>query len=309
MKTDKPSRAKRSLWQIALGLIVLTAASARAGHLQLSQPDIKEIRARLLELINTERALAGVSRLALDDLACAVADRHALDMVTGNFISHWGSDGNKPYHRYSLAGGVHAVQENVSALDGIVSSNPADLLKDVAYLHMRMHAETAPNDAHRRTILAPQHTHVGLGVAIRDGRLRLVEEYIARYVEVAPFKNQATGKAVQYLTVKLLNAGHALHSVEIFYEPLPTAPEKTWLRVMRPYALPADYTTLLPKLKGGRRYKDGMNGTIEFDKSERFRIPLRLFKDEPGIYTVVVWISGATFREPVPVTNICIRVN
>src|SRR5258708_11720031 len=78
------------------------------------------VRQRLLDLVNTERSQAGLSALELDDLACKVANDHARDMANGRFLSHWGSDGRKPYHRYSFAGGIHAIQEKVSAADVLV---------------------------------------------------------------------------------------------------------------------------------------------------------------------------------------------
>src|SRR6185369_15066268 len=78
----------------------------------------KEIRKNILEMINEEREVEKVPPLQLDDFATEVATKHAVDMVSNQFISHWGSDGLKPYHRYALAGGTHATEENVSAIDG-----------------------------------------------------------------------------------------------------------------------------------------------------------------------------------------------
>src|SRR5437879_7319429 len=80
---------------------------------RFSDDDVPLARERLLKLVNDERAKNDLSQLALDDLACTVATAHALDMANGHFLSHWGSDGRKPYQRYSFAGGVDAVQENL----------------------------------------------------------------------------------------------------------------------------------------------------------------------------------------------------
>src|ERR1700730_4187261 len=71
-----------------------------------------EIRANLLQLVNEERAVEKVPPLVVDELATRIASKHALDMATGNFASHWGRDGLKPYQRYSLAGGVDDNEEN-----------------------------------------------------------------------------------------------------------------------------------------------------------------------------------------------------
>src|SRR5437667_142849 len=82
-------------------------------------------------VVNGERAAAGLNALVLDDLACNVANAHALDLATGKFLSHWGSDGRKPYHRYSFAGGIDAVQENVSRADNIASVTPGGVSADL----------------------------------------------------------------------------------------------------------------------------------------------------------------------------------
>ena len=75
----------------------------------------------LLKLLNDERRAAGLNVLELDPLACRVATEHARDMATGHFISHWGSDGRKPYHRFAFAGGTAATQENAASADGVQS--------------------------------------------------------------------------------------------------------------------------------------------------------------------------------------------
>jgi hypothetical protein len=67
-----------------------------------------EIRANLLAMINEERAVEKAPKLAMDELATQVAQKHAVDMANGGFASHWGRDGLKPYQRYSFADGIHA---------------------------------------------------------------------------------------------------------------------------------------------------------------------------------------------------------
>ena len=92
-----------------LAICLASAARHKAAPRQsnLSVDDIATFRNDLLTRVNTERLLAGASALKIDELACYVADQHALDMVTGKFLSHWGTDGRKPYHRYCRAGGFH----------------------------------------------------------------------------------------------------------------------------------------------------------------------------------------------------------
>ena len=143
-----------------------------------------EIRASLLDMVNEERAVEKVPLVTVDELATQVATKHAISMATGEFASHWGRDGLKPYQRYSFAGGTHSTAENISAADNTWSMKVEDLKQDAAYLHLRLYQQKPPHDGHRRTILAPQHTHVGFGLAVEQLRLRLVELFVAKHVEV-----------------------------------------------------------------------------------------------------------------------------
>src|SRR5947207_411727 len=103
----------------ALGLRTIARGQILIERGRFSQDDLPAAREQLLIQVNAERARAGLSLLELDDLACRVANEHALDMATGEFLSHWGSDGRKPYQRYSFAGGTEALRENVSSADNV----------------------------------------------------------------------------------------------------------------------------------------------------------------------------------------------
>ena len=271
------------------------------------QSTFKDIRKNILEMINEERDVEKVPPVELDDLATEVATKHALDMVAKEFTSHWGSDGLKPYHRYSFAGGTHATEENVSSADGTWSAKAKDLKQDTAYLHVRMYQEKPPNDGHRRTILAPQHTHVGIGLAVQDLRLRMVELFVAKYIELKPIKREAKPGSQLYFSGKILRRGYYLNHVEVCYEPLPTPPELSWLRIGRSYALPKDSRLLQPVLQPPLIYADGSGGMVDVARDGTFRTPVRMYKDKPGIYTVVAWITNDTSRDAFAATEVCIK--
>jgi hypothetical protein len=268
----------------------------------------KDIRRNILEMIDEERDVAKVQPVALDDLATAVATKHAVDLVTKEFTSHWGSDGLKPYHRYSFAGGTAATEENVSSADNTWSLKAKDLKQDTAYLHVRLYQEKPPYDGHRRTILAPQHTHVGIGLAVQDLRLRMVELFVAKYVEVKPIAREAKPGAQLYFSGKIVRRNYYLNHVEVFYEPLPTPPEVSWLREPRSYALPKDSRRLRPVLQPPLLYADGSVGVVDVGYDGSFRTPVRMYKDKPGIYTLVAWITRDTSKDAFPATAVCIKV-
>lgn len=290
----------------ALGLGVIARAQIPVEHGRFSEDDLPTARAQLLKQVNAERGRAGLSQLELDELACKVANEHARDMVQHGFLSHWGSDGRKPYHRYSLAGGIDALQENVSSADGIQSVTSAHVLTDLSDMHQSMVAEVAPNDGHRKTILYPRNTHVGFGIALEGHSIRLDELYLARYVTIEPFPQVAPTKTTLVLRGQL-NLSHYLNGVEAFYEPLPTPPSISWLREPRSYGMPKESRRFLPRLPAGLSYPEDGRGDIDIDSSNKFRVRVPLSK-QPGINTLLVWIKTGLPGIAFPGAQICIRV-
>lgn len=287
-----------------LGLVLFDSALSSPQQ-TVDLEKFADLRANLLEMVNEERAVAKVQPLAMDPLATRVATQHATEMAMHEFASHWGRDGFKPYHRYSFAGGTEATQENVSAADNTWSNKMSDLKQDTSYLHLRLYQEQPPNDGHRKAILAPQHTHVGFGIAVEKLRLRLVEIFVARYVEVETTPRIAKPRGVVQFAAKTLKRGHSLNHVEVFYEPLPKAPEKSWLNEPRSYELPHNSKVLRPKVAPPFMYLDRTRGDVDIDLDGNFSVPVTLFHDKPGIYTIVAWLkrgSGKAF----PATEVCI---
>ncbi|MFY9569955.1 MAG: hypothetical protein WAV20_00975, partial [Blastocatellia bacterium] len=114
-------------------------------------------------------------------------------------------------------------------------------------------------------------------------------------------------RAIVQLDGKILSRDYRLSYAEVFYEPPPMPPEISWLREPRPYSLPAEYKAIRRVTPTGTEYADGVKGVIETGSGGRFRIPVTLYKNEPGIYTVVIWISDKNGRNSFAATNICVE--
>ncbi len=299
------SFSRRGFLQSALGVALLDRSLLHTT--EDLEKTFEEIRANLLEMINEERAVEKVQPVALDELATQVATGHAVEMAVDEYVSHWGGDGRKPYHRYSFAGGTHATQENVSAADNTWSMKESDLKQDAAYLHVRLYQEQPPNDGHRRAILAPQHTHVGFGLAIEKLRLRMVELFVAKYLEVEPIPRKAKPGDQLTFAAKMPKQSYYLNHIEVFYEPLPNAPELSWLRQPRSYALPYESKILRPKVPPPFMYADRTQGVIDISVDGRLSTRVKLFKNEPGIYTIVTWIKHGDKGKAFPATEVCIE--
>ena len=259
-------------------------------------------------MVNHEREGAGLSTLKLDDFASQIATAHALDMANGIFLSHWGRDGRKPYQRYSFAGGTEATEENEGSVDhGSPFLTTDEFVDDVLYSHRSMFGELPPNDGHRKTILGPQHTHVGFGMAMNRGFVRLSEIYVARYIAVEAYQPISRPNTQFLFSGRVLRPRHVVQSIDVFYEELPSPPTIEWLRVARSYSLPSERTTLMPKLPADTFYEDGSRGSIERSRHGRFKVHILLGKI-PGIYTIVVWLQPSESQKAFPATQVCIRV-
>jgi uncharacterized protein YkwD len=289
------------------GLMLLGRNSLATSQAPDFEKIFNEIRTNLLDMVNEERAVAKLPPVERDELAERVATSHAVDMATGEFASHWGRNGFKPYHRYSFAGGTHATQENVSAADNTWSTKVADLKQDTSYLHVRLYQEQPPNDGHRRTILSPQHTHVGFGLAVEKLRLRMVELFVAKYVEVKPLERTAKPGANITFAGRMLKPEYLFNSIEVFYEPLPHPPELSWLREARGYSLPDESHVLRPKLPPPFVYADKGVGVVKVEMDGSFTAPVTLYHQEPGIYTIVTWLKRQKWDKAFPATEVCVR--
>jgi len=153
----------------------------------------------------------------------------------------------------------------------------------------------------------PRHTHAGFGFANRDSHVRLCEIYVARHVAIDPCPTQAAPLTGFVFSGRLLDQTYSVKVVDVYYEPLPQPRDVEWLRILRPYGLPEERETLMPKLGRGYEYEDGSKGSIELLRGGRFKVPILLGRKQPGIYTVVVWIQRSPADTPFAATQVCVR--
>jgi len=269
--------------------------------------ELAALRAQLLALVNQERAEDGLTTLKLDRLACDIAQAHATEMAVNNFLSHWGLDGRKPYHRYAFAGGTDATSENDSATDFYSPMSSLEIAEAPIRMHKSMHAEVPPDDGHRKAMLAPQNTHAGFGVAVSGFHERLCEIYVARYVSIGPYPLTRRPQSRFVFTGRVLDPRYSIEGIDVHYEPLPSPPDRRWLQIPRPYSLPENPISLYPKLPANRVYEDGSSGDIEFPSPGSFRAPIELSRKQPGVYTIAVWIQLGENAEPFQATHVCVR--
>ena len=137
----------------------------------------------MLELINEARVRNGVPPVAMgtNNVAQVQADQILEDCVS----SHWGTDGLKPYHRYSLAGGYQVNGENVS------SHNECGLADTLLYWNadpMEMVTDTVEgwleSPGHRETMLSSEYRKVNVGLAWDRNVFKAIQHFEGDYVEM-----------------------------------------------------------------------------------------------------------------------------
>ena len=137
----------------------------------------------MLEIINEARVRNGVPPVVMgtNNVAQIQADQLLEDCVS----SHWGTDGLKPYMRYSLAGGYQVNRENVSSHN---ECGLADTLLGWNAEPMEMVADTVEgwlgSPGHRETILSPEFRKVNIGLAWNRNVFKAIQHFEGDYVEL-----------------------------------------------------------------------------------------------------------------------------
>ena len=279
------------------------------------------LRAEFVRLINRDRAKFGLAPVQLDAQASAVADAYCRAQIRNGTTGHFTTDGEAPYMRYSFAGGNDGVSENAAAWSANYGFGDAALYDMMRRSEAAMMAEAAPHDGHRKTILDPAATHVGIGLAWEKGEFRLTQEFVRRYVEwTRPLPRRVAGVQPILCSGRAVK-GYDVEAITVHHEPLPQPMAAVTANAIQSYSLPNARREYLPRLKGKytrrvaggieeirEEYSDGRRGDFQVaDGKFAFAIPLA---DGPGVYTVVVWVHPhAGSGESIAASNVSVRVD
>lgn len=280
-----------------LALFVLALGSPVAQSTSAHEETKWTLRQHVLKLINRDRAMYNLPPVQLDVEASAIGDEYCRTQIRNRTTGHFTTDGQPPYMRYSLAGGNHGVSENAAAWSANYAFSDRALYEMARRSQDAMMAETPPNDGHKRTILDPHATHVGIGLAWERGEFRLVHEFVRRYLDwqkplprIASINDSVTamGRALP---------GARVEAVTVHHERPPDVMPAHVASAIESYSLPKKRRELLPRRRG--ELQVGREGNFTLN------VP---FTEGPGVYTVVVWVSREGTAHPVAASNISIRV-
>lgn len=153
----------------------------------------EELVQHALDLINEDRVDFGLPPVELSlNLAGQV---HAEDVYRTKQISHWMTNGDKPYMTYTRYGGEGSVQQNV-AIAGFSAAqyqecltsilvdceriDPLYTIEELEYEMVYKDKECC-NDGHKDNILDPHHTHVSIGIVYDEYYLAFVQNFENNY--------------------------------------------------------------------------------------------------------------------------------
>ena len=216
----------------------------------------------MLELINAERAKAGVPPVILgDNIAAQVHADTSLENCTA---SHWGVDGLKPYMRYSLAGGYQSNGENWAGLDYCVKASDyfyaplVDLKEEIREIM----AGWMDSPGHRDNILDRWHKKVNIGLAWDRYNLAAAQHFEGDYVEYLMLPTLDAGFADGYLTLY----GHSKNGIQfddrqdlgiqVYYDPPPHPLTRGQLALTYCYNSGIQVAALRPPLSARQYYTE-----------------------------------------------------
>jgi uncharacterized protein YkwD len=187
----------------------------------------EELVQHVLNRINKDRADSGLLPVELSPNQAAQI--HAEDVFRTKQISHWMTNGEKPYMTYTQYDGEGSVQQNVAiagfspeqyeqcVTNVLIKCEEIEPLSTIDQLQYEMmyNDKECCNDGHKNNILNPRHTHVSIGIVYDQYYLALVQNFENNYgldVEMEDSEIEMSGT--------LLDG--QLDHIAIYYDEMPT---------------------------------------------------------------------------------------
>jgi hypothetical protein len=275
----------------------------------VASPRWRPQRAAVVAQINAARNDLGLAALRYDPLLERVGDAHCAILIEEGGDGHFSRSGVPPYLRWLLAGGNGFHVENVGsysttgtvvepALGGILARSVSSMLEEVP-----------PADGHRRALLDPWVTHIGVGLAWGDGEVRMTHELATEVTEGwVPPPAVARPRTNVKLSGRLPRPWEA-GALEMLWERLPHPLTDAELRTIRAYAYPPRRAMVYANPPSGEPAAPGMPTGREastiappfaVDRRGNFSFGWTTGPHE-GVEIVLVWARRGAEQPYVPV--------
>jgi uncharacterized protein YkwD len=260
------------------------------------RPTVPEdpVKKAVFEQINADRAAHNLPAVAWDEASSRVADVFTAAQVHEGTRGHFLLDGFPPYARTGLAGIFGMGAENSVAWRTTASAFHEPALDLAIEGEASMLAEKPPDDGHRRTILDPLATHVGVGWAQGGGDFRMAEEFLTRRLDLLTITRAASDPLTLLFRGRTV-AGDQLRFVTLAVEPSPRPVSKAVANSRRRYTYPEPRLAYVPEgLKSyqvvGATTEDALHvgGSGEFS--------FRFTPTQAGLWTILFHVSDGRDR-------------
>jgi len=295
------------------------AQNSLEGDSPAPRMNLQQARDYMLSLINRDRAAHGVAPVQMDTEATKAGQWHSDEMAKKLFNGHWHPDGTKPQRRYTLCGGMDYDAENShgclpnSQFTTEVAADQSFTASEIEKEEACYFDEVPPRDGHRKNILDPGRTHVGIGLTLitltaGDTQYRQIissQEFVNKFGRYRISAGEMKPN-VPFSFGGVLQPGYAVHSVSVSWE---KAPAPISLDELRATTGPYSYSysgpskpllTVFPlsyaQLPNAHLQANGNKFLCEI-------IPERSWK--PGLYYVLFWVKPEN-NDPVPASQIVV---
>lgn len=248
-----------------------------------------DVKKAVFERINRDRVRHALAPVAWDAAASRVSDAFCEQQVREKSHGHYLMDGLPPYARMAFTGVFGLGSENSVSWVTTGMEIEKNLVWFALSGHDHMMEERPPKDGHRRAILDPDATHVGVGYFVQDGRMQMSQEFLVRRLERLSLSSNSDRLPVLLVEGRVL-APDRIQFVTIAREPRPAPLTQKEASARTSYSYPDPAEAYVPE--GNRSLT--VVGTVTLDR-------LRLKSDrefsfiyapaETGLFTFVFYLA------------------
>jgi uncharacterized protein YkwD len=298
---------RRAPTEISSAARIVAPASGRVLAEEYPEPatPAEPVRRAVWEQINRDRAEANLAPVAWDEAAAHVADAFCAAQAAERTRGHFLRDGIPPYARTGLAG-VFGYQSENAASWSTTAENFEEAPRSLALsAHRSMMEEKPPEDGHRRAILDPEVTHVGVGWAMIGSRFHMAQEFLARGLARMAIDVDSSGAAARFTGA--LRPSHRIRFVTVSREPLPAPLTFTEANSRKTYSYARPYEAYVPE--GNKQLRVvGLvtEDRLHVDRGGEIRFTFAPYG--PGLYTFVFWLVRQGDDQPRPLGSAVVVV-
>jgi uncharacterized protein YkwD len=288
----------------AAGCAALAPSPDRPTQLEIRAPDLAHpltedypapskpedpVKLGAWRRINEDRAAHGLHPVAWDESASRVADAFCAKQVQEQTRGHFLLNGFPPYARMGLAGVFGMDAENVVAWTTTGGSFEGPPLGLAISGQESMMAERPPNDGHRRTILDPEATHVGVGWAQGSGRFRMAQEFLVRHLARLTLEQSAGYPATVLVKGQTLSE-YRMEFVTVANEPTPRNLTRSQVNARSHYEFRSPRLAFVQEgLKSAHVVGTETQDIVRIGPGNEFAF--RFTPPAPGLWTMVIYTS------------------